>query len=216
MAANPRGTASPRSRAARGESAPTRRWLAGRSSDDLVTVGIDDCERPVLCCSFRECRPEALLIGGEEGGPLGIAIRIEHGFDQPLAALQLLHDLRSELVTARRACRVELSHPLARDEGRAVLLAPDVLGKPQEADDDRKDWPGRGWRASNDIRAIRKYDGDRPALFDGPRHRHRSIGRIGRDQHGPVRIALVARGIDSDFAQEVEGGIGAGRVFAAS
>jgi hypothetical protein len=33
---------------------------------------------------FGEDRAEALLVGGDEGGSFGIAIRIEHGFDQSL------------------------------------------------------------------------------------------------------------------------------------
>jgi len=52
-----------------------------RSGDDLPTVGIDDCERSVLGYGFGEGSAEALLIGSDEGGSLGVAIGVEHSFD---------------------------------------------------------------------------------------------------------------------------------------
>ena len=55
----------------KGEGTTTRR------GDDLPAIGIDDRERPVLGNGFSEDRTEALLIGGDEGGSLGISIRIE-------------------------------------------------------------------------------------------------------------------------------------------
>ena len=59
--------------------------------------------------------------------------------------------LGSEFVPAGRTRRVKLGHPLARHEGRPVSLATDVLGKPEEADHEREDWPRCGRRSSNDI-----------------------------------------------------------------
>ena len=60
------------------ERAPTR------GGDDFAAVGIDDCERPMLCHGLGEDRAEALLVGGDEGGSLGIAIRVGRSFDQSL------------------------------------------------------------------------------------------------------------------------------------
>ncbi len=62
----------------KGERTTTRR------GDDLPAIGIDDRERPVLGNGFSKDRTEALLIGGDEGGSLGISIRIEYGVDQSL------------------------------------------------------------------------------------------------------------------------------------
>jgi hypothetical protein len=55
----------------------------GSADDDLITVGKDDRERPVIRHGFSEDRVEALLVGGDEGGSLGVAIGVEHGFNQP-------------------------------------------------------------------------------------------------------------------------------------
>jgi hypothetical protein len=43
-----------------------------RRGDDLAAIGIDDCERPVLGDGFGEDRSETLLVGGDEGGALGM------------------------------------------------------------------------------------------------------------------------------------------------
>ena len=55
-----------------------------RRSDDLAAIGVDDRERPVVAYSFGEDRVEAVLVGGDEGGALGIAVGVEHSLDQPL------------------------------------------------------------------------------------------------------------------------------------
>ena len=52
--------------------------------DDLAAIGVDDCEWPMVSYGFSEDRVETLLIGGNEGSSLGIAIRIEYSFNQPL------------------------------------------------------------------------------------------------------------------------------------
>jgi hypothetical protein len=57
---------------------------ASRRCDYLAAVGIDDRERPMLGHRLGEDRPEALLISCDEGGSLGVALRIGRGFDQPL------------------------------------------------------------------------------------------------------------------------------------
>jgi|GEM_PF-2399054 len=85
-----------------------------RSGDDLTSIWIDDRERPTIFHGFGKDRIEGLLVGGDEGGPLGIAIRVEHGLNQPfvrdfagpgeLAALRSVHArLRSRCHLCGRA-----------------------------------------------------------------------------------------------------------------
>lgn len=64
--------------------------------------------------------------------------------------------LNSELRLA--ASRVELRHPLARNERRPVALAPDVIGQPEEADHDHEHGARRGGRSRNHVRSVRKDD----------------------------------------------------------
>ncbi len=57
---------------------------ASGGGDDLAAIGVDDCDRPMLCHSLGEYRAEALLIGSDEGGSLRVAIWVEHSLDQSL------------------------------------------------------------------------------------------------------------------------------------
>ena len=61
-----------------------RERAASGCGDDLPTIGIDDCQRPVLRHGLGKNRAETLLIGGDEGGALGVAIRVGCSFDQSL------------------------------------------------------------------------------------------------------------------------------------
>lgn len=53
--------------------------------NDLSPIGIHNRKRPVLGDCLSQGLAESLLVRRNEGGALGIAIRVESSFDQPLA-----------------------------------------------------------------------------------------------------------------------------------